>query len=150
MKKEVSILYRDVMIELVEDKFQVDGEDWTQRYTTLTKACEAIDRQLDVPFERVEVFWEDYGGNAIYKGIATSVTESNEVWVSHPDKKGQWRKREKTSSPVFLDNPDNQAKYQQILEIRKELAGIVKEYRERAASVMKTMRVINPKKEATE
>lgn len=146
MKKEVSILYRDITIQLNGKKFQIDGEGWSNEYSSIEQACEAIDRQLDVPFERVEVFWEGYSGDSVHKGIATSVTTFNEVWVSHPDKRGQWGQREKISSSVFIDNPDNQEKYQQILEIRKELADIVKEYRARADSVMKTMQILNPKK----
>ena len=59
MKKEVSILYRDITIQLNGKKFQIDGEGWSNEYSSIEQACEAIDRQLDVPFERVEVFWEE-------------------------------------------------------------------------------------------
>jgi hypothetical protein len=144
MKKDVSIIYRDIVIELRDDKFQIDGEDWSKKYSSLIQACEAIDRQLDVPFERVNVFWEKYG-NEMFKGVATSITDSGEVWVSHPDKKGQWRQREKISHTVFIDNADNKEKYLKIIEIRKELRTIAEEYRNKVEEVKKTMQILNPK-----
>jgi len=148
MKGDVEINYRGIAIKWQEwsGKFEVDGD---KEYHDIGKACERIDGLLKVNIDKTPVFWEDYHDENPIKAIATSVNDVGEVFVSFPEKKGKYGSREKLSNlkHVFVDCPENWAKYAQILEIRKELKGIVAQYRDKADKIIATMQRIGGKAE---
>jgi hypothetical protein len=145
MKTRPVIVYRDIAISYSDwdNKFSADGEYGSD---SLEKICERIDKQLATGFTHVPVFWEDR--RSVSTGIATSITDDNYVWISHPEKKGKYGYREKQRGPVYPDTPENRDLYAVVLELQKELDGIVEDFRKKANAVKEKMTKIGGRIEA--
>jgi hypothetical protein len=149
MKSDPIIEYRGITISFDRGNFIADGENWDAKSPSLASVCDKIDRQLAGSFVPTPVFWEGYGRDDFMTGIATSVNENGEIYISHPEKKG-YGAREKLSGPVYLDTPENRALYMQIKGIREELSTVAEGYKNRANEVKAKMATLGGKITKTE